>query len=74
MVTAAAWLDLLPYAEPEDVRLWLGERGAALLAERIPPAARRSCLSDPTHWPDVAAVLAALLGHPSDVIEGDCAM
>jgi len=59
------WLDLLPYAEAEDVREWLGERGAWELHQRdVRDVTDREC------GPAVAAVLADLLGEPSEVIEG----
>jgi hypothetical protein len=71
----AAWLSLLPYAEPEDLRSWLGEEGAALLARRLSAAGlpRRGFEHSPATWPIVAAVLAERLGHPDDVIEGNSA-
>jgi hypothetical protein len=62
---ASAWAELLPFAEAEDVREWLDERGAFLLYQR---GARD--LADSATWPIVAGVLALVMGHPSDVIEG----
>lgn len=64
MAAALAWLELLPFAEPADLREWLDERGAFELRER----GVRDL--DAATWPIVAAVLADLLGHPADVIEG----
>jgi hypothetical protein len=34
--SAAAWLSLWPHAETEDVREWLGERGAYEVSRRLP--------------------------------------
>lgn len=62
----AAWLDLLPYAEAEDVREWLGEVGAWELHQR---GVRD--FGDRGSWAAVAAVLAELLGDPARVIEGE---
>lgn len=58
-----AWAELLPYAE--DVREWLGEGGAFACWQR---GVRD--VHDPATWPVVAAVLADLLGHPSELMEG----
>lgn len=57
---ALAWFDLLSFPEPED------ERGAFELHER---GVRD--LADQATWPVVASVLADLLGHPIDVIDGE---
>lgn len=70
--SAAAWLSLLPYADPADIRLWLDEPGAALLARRLREASLPfdAFETNPACWPDVAAVLAEVRGHPDDLIEG----
>lgn len=60
-----AWLSLIPYSEPGDVREWLGEWGAHGCWQR---GVRD--LTDREGWPVVAEVLAQLLGHPNEVIEG----
>jgi hypothetical protein len=63
---ALAWLELLAFAEPDDLRSWLDERGAFELHGR---GVRD--LGDSAALPVIAGVLADLLGHPSDVIEGE---
>lgn len=62
---SCAWLELLRFAEPGDLRQWLDERGAFECHRR---GVRD--VADATAWPVVADVLADLLGHPSEVIEG----
>ena len=64
---AAAWFSLLPYAEAEDVREWLGERGAFEVSHRVPGLRDPS---DPQAREAVAEVLAELRGHPNQVIAG----
>jgi len=60
----AAWLALLPYAEPGDVREWLGERVSVVAQNGVRDLACRDS------WPAVAAALAELRGHPNGVITG----
>jgi hypothetical protein len=62
---ALAWLDLLPFAELDDLRSWLHERGAFELRER---GVRD--VADASAWPVIADVLALVLGDPAEVIEG----
>jgi hypothetical protein len=58
---AAAWLSLLPHAEAEDVREWLGERGAYEVARGVPDGRDPS---EPRAHDVVGQVLAELRGHP----------
>lgn len=62
----SAWAELLPYMAPEELRELLDERGAFECWER------GACdVHEPASWHLVAEVLAELLEHPSDVIEGE---
>lgn len=53
----AAWLDLLPYMDPENFRELLGERSAFECHQR-----RVGDVHEPTTWGIVAEVLAEIHG------------
>jgi hypothetical protein len=69
----AAWLELIPYMEPDDLRMLLDERGAFRWAELLQAAGipLAGAERDPRALELAAAVLAEMRGHPNDVLEGE---
>lgn len=61
----AAWLDLLPCAEPGDIPEWLTPIGMRV-CQRLGVADVEAAVARPI----VAEVLAEVRGDPGDVIEG----
>ena len=65
MSASAAWLDLLPYFEPAELRSLLDEGAAARVAARVPGL---RCPSEERAAEVVAEVLAEVYGEPEELI------
>lgn len=66
MSASAAWLDLLLWFTPDELRSLLDEGAAAQLAARVPGL---RCPSEERAAEVVADVLAEMYGEPEEMIE-----